>query len=88
MTMRDLWVDHVFWVRNVVMASAAKNKKAQAEAEKQVVENAKRIANALLACRALNFPQEWSDLFARSSWPAIHPCDCEISIETNHRRKA
>jgi hypothetical protein len=47
MAMRDLWVDHIFWIRDVVMETAAKNKNAQAEAEKQVVANAKKIAGTI-----------------------------------------
>ncbi|HEX4923835.1 MAG TPA: hypothetical protein VFV50_07105 [Bdellovibrionales bacterium] len=47
MALRDLWVDHVFWVRNVVLAAAQKDKKAQDIAEKQVVENAKQIAASI-----------------------------------------
>lgn len=47
MALRDLWVDHVFWVRNVVMAKAQKNKQLESESEKQVVANAKSIAAAI-----------------------------------------
>lgn len=47
MALRDLWVDHVFWVRNVVLAHAKKDTKALAEAEAQVVENAKKIASSI-----------------------------------------
>lgn len=45
--LRDLWVGHAFWVRNVVIASAAHNKSAAAAAEAQVVANAKGIAAAI-----------------------------------------
>lgn len=45
--LRDLWIGHAFWVRNVVMASAAQNKAATAAAEAQVVANAKQIAAAV-----------------------------------------
>lgn len=44
---RDLWVGHVFWVRNVVTDSLAGNKKAAAAAEKEVVANAKAIAASI-----------------------------------------
>lgn len=47
MDMRDLWVDHIFWVRSVVVARANKNKNAESEAEKQVVENARKIAGSI-----------------------------------------
>jgi hypothetical protein len=43
---RDLWIGHVFWVRNVVVAGFAGDKAAQQAAEKQVVANAQAIAAA------------------------------------------
>ena len=45
--LRDLWVGHIFWVRNVVVDTFAGNKAAAAAAEKEVVANAKQIANAI-----------------------------------------
>ena len=44
---RDLWVGHIFWVRNVVTDTLAGNKKAAAAAEKEVVANAKAIAASI-----------------------------------------
>ena len=41
---RDLWVDHIFWVRNVVTDTLAGNKKAATASEKEVVANARAIA--------------------------------------------
>ena len=46
-TLRDLWVGHVFWVRNVVVANLAGNTAAQAAAEKEAVANAKQIAASI-----------------------------------------
>lgn len=45
--LRDLWVGHVFWVRNVVVANLAGNTAAQAAAEKEAVANAKQIAASI-----------------------------------------
>ncbi|MBI2318267.1 MAG: hypothetical protein HYY28_10590 [Betaproteobacteria bacterium] len=45
--LRDLWVGHTFWVRNVVVDTLAGNKTAAAAAEKEVVANAKQIAAAI-----------------------------------------
>lgn len=44
--LRDLWIGHVFWVRNVVTATLAKNDAARSSAESQVVANARAIAGA------------------------------------------
>jgi hypothetical protein len=45
--LRDLWVGHVFWVRNVVVDTFAGNRKAADAAEKEVVANARAIAGAI-----------------------------------------
>ncbi len=45
--LRDLWTGHVFWVRNVVVATLADDTAARAAAEKQVVANARAIANSI-----------------------------------------
>lgn len=44
MALRDLWVGHVFWVRNVVTETLAGNVAAAKAAENAVVANAKQIA--------------------------------------------
>jgi hypothetical protein len=46
---RDLWVGHIFWVREVARGIAEKNPAAADFAEKQVVANAKQIAGAIEA---------------------------------------
>jgi hypothetical protein len=45
--LRDLWIGHVFRVRNVVVAELADNAAAQQTAEKQVVANAQSIAGSI-----------------------------------------
>jgi len=45
--LRDLWVGHIFWVRNVAVDTLAGNKKAAEAAEKEVVANARQIAGAI-----------------------------------------
>lgn len=45
--LRDLWVEHVFWVRNYVTASAAHDAKQQAVAADQVVANANAISGVV-----------------------------------------
>lgn len=45
--LRDLWVGHVFWVRNVAVETIAGNSAAAMAAEDQVVANAKQIAGAI-----------------------------------------
>lgn len=45
--LRDLWVDHIFWVRNVVVATLAGDQAGRAASEKAVVANAKQIAGSI-----------------------------------------
>jgi hypothetical protein len=45
--LRDLWIGHVFWVRDVVEAIMASDAARAKTAEKQVVDNAKAIAGAI-----------------------------------------
>ena len=45
--LRDLWLEHIFWVREVVSAKVAKDARAVEVAEGRAVENAKQIAAAI-----------------------------------------
>jgi hypothetical protein len=45
--LRDLWIGHGFWVRNVVVAGLAADGASLEAAEKQVVANAQSIAGAI-----------------------------------------
>ncbi len=47
LALRDLWVGHIFWVRNVVLTTKYGDKDATKIAEEQVVQNAKDIANSI-----------------------------------------
>jgi hypothetical protein len=45
--LRDLWMGHIFWVRNVVVMTRLGSAAAAKVAEGQVVQNARDIANAI-----------------------------------------
>ena len=45
--LRDLWLGHIFWVREVVTAKVARDSRATEVAEDRAVENAKHIAGAV-----------------------------------------
>jgi hypothetical protein len=45
--LRDLWVGHVFWVRNVALATRMDDAAAATVAEENVVKNARAIADAI-----------------------------------------
>lgn len=44
MTLRDLWLEHAFWMRNVTLETLAGNAAGAATAEQKAVNNAKNIA--------------------------------------------
>lgn len=45
--LRDLWIGHVFWTRNVVVAALAGDSAAKQTSEKQAVANAQAIAGTI-----------------------------------------
>lgn len=47
LALRDLWDEHIFWVRNVVSATALGNAPAATAAEAEVVKNARQIADSI-----------------------------------------
>ena len=46
--LRDLWVGHIYWVRNVVLATKMGDAEAVKVAEENVVKNARAIADAVI----------------------------------------
>jgi hypothetical protein len=47
MALRDLWVEHVFWIRSYVLATHAHDTAQSKIAEQEVVANAKALANSI-----------------------------------------
>lgn len=47
MALRDLWVEHIFWIRNYAIANQDGNTAQAATAQNEVVSNAKAIANSI-----------------------------------------
>jgi len=48
MVLRDLWVEHVFWVRGYMVAARTGNEAQRKEAENQIVANAKALAGSIV----------------------------------------
>ncbi len=48
LAMRDLWLGHIFWVRNVVLSTKLGDTQAAQAAEEQVVKDARGIADAVI----------------------------------------
>lgn len=47
MALRDLWVEHIFWIRSYVLAEHAGDEAQSKIAEEEVVANAKGLANSI-----------------------------------------
>jgi hypothetical protein len=47
MALRDLWVEHTFWIRSYVLATHAGDKAQQRTAEAEVLENAKALSQSI-----------------------------------------
>ena len=47
MALRDLWVEHIFWIRSYVLATHAGDEAQSKIAEEEVVDNAKALANSI-----------------------------------------
>lgn len=47
MALRDLWVEHVFWIRSYVVATSSRDAKQASIAEQQIVANAKALAGSI-----------------------------------------
>jgi hypothetical protein len=68
--LRDLWGQHVFWVRSYVVAGVDRNEAARGEAERQVVANARSLSAAVSPF----YGQEGSDRLFRllaGHWGAV-----------------
>lgn len=68
--LRDLWINHIFWVRNVAVAELANDNAAQQVAEKQVVANAQSIAGAIEPFYGAQAKEKLFNLLA-GHWGAI-----------------
>lgn len=47
LALRDLWVEHIFWIRNYAIANQAGNRQQADVASQEVVSNATAIANSI-----------------------------------------
>lgn len=70
LALRDLWVEHVFWVRNYVVGTNARDVDQAAAAEEQIVANAKAIAGAVGSFYGEAANEEMFKLLA-GHWSAI-----------------
>ncbi|MBF8758304.1 hypothetical protein [Pseudomonas guariconensis] len=88
LALRDLWVEHVFWVRNYALANQAGNK-AQAEtAATQVVSNATSIANSIAPLYGQPAADQLLKLLA-GHWGAVkHYSDATVAKDKSAKQTA
>lgn len=63
-TLRDLWTDHIFWVRSVVLSSKYGDADAAKVAEAQAVKNARAIADSIVPFYGKDAGDKLFDLLA------------------------
>lgn len=68
--LRDLWIGHIFWVREVVQARLADDRKQAKVSEEQVVANAQAIAGAIEPYYGAAASEQLFELLA-GHWGAI-----------------
>ena len=70
MAVRDLWVEHVFWIRSYVMATHAHDPVQSKVAEQEVVSNAKALAGTITPFYGQAASDKLFDLLA-GHWGAV-----------------
>ena len=88
LTMRDLWVEHVFWIRNYAIANQAADKQQAKIAADQVVDNATKIANSIAPLYGQPAADQLLKLLA-GHWGAVkHYSDAIVAKDTKGKQAA
>lgn len=88
MALRDLWVEHIFWVRNYAVANQAGNAKQAEVAAKEVVTDATRIANSIAPLYGQPAADQLLKLLA-GHWGAIkHYSDATVGKDKKGQQAA
>jgi hypothetical protein len=88
LSMRDLWVEHIFWIRNYAIANQAADKQQAKVAADQVVDNATKIANSLAPLYGQPAADQLLKLLA-GHWGAVkHYSDATVAKDTKGKQAA
>ncbi|MEN5038470.1 hypothetical protein [Pseudomonas sp. TWI929] len=88
MALRDLWVEHIFWVRNYAVANQAGNAKQAEVAAKEVVTDATKIANSIAPLYGQPAADQLLKLLA-GHWGAIkHYSDATVGKDKKGQQAA
>ncbi len=88
LAMRDLWVEHVFWIRNYAIANQATDKPQAKVAADQVVANATQIANSIAPLYGQPAADQLLKLLA-GHWGAVkHYSDATVAKDAKGKQAA
>ena len=86
--LRDLWGEHIFWIRNYVLANQAGNRKQADEASAEVVSNATAIANSIAPLYGQPAADQLLKLLA-GHWGAVkHYSDATVTHNNGGKQSA
>ena len=88
MALRDLWVEHIFWVRNYAVANQAGNARQAEVAANEVVTDATKIANSIAPLYGQTAADQLLKLLA-GHWGAIkHYSDATVAKDKKGQQAA
>lgn len=88
LALRDLWVEHIFWIRNYAIANQAADKQQAKVAADQVVDNATKIANSIAPFYGQPAADQLLKLLA-GHWGAVkHYSDATVAKDTKGKQAA
>lgn len=88
LALRDLWVEHIFWVRNYAVANQDGQKKQAEAAATAVVGNAKAIANSIAPLYGQPAADQLLELLA-GHWGAVkHYSDASVAKDDAGKKAA
>ena len=88
LAMRDLWVEHVFWIRNYAIANQTADKSQAKVAADQVVANATQIANSIAPLFGQPAADQLLKLLA-GHWGAVkHYSDATVAKDAKGKQAA
>lgn len=88
LALRDLWVEHIFWIRNYAIANQAGNHQQADVASQQVVRNATAIANSIAPLYGQPAADQLLKLLG-GHWGAVkHYSDASVSHSASGKQAA
>ena len=88
LALRDLWVEHIFWIRNYALANQAADRQQAKVAADQVVDNATKIANSIAPFYGQPAADQLLKLLA-GHWGAVkHYSDATVVKDTKGKQAA